>query len=135
MKKFFLDDAPLGQTGTSVILLLLRVFIGILMLTHGWAKLSNFENLFHTFSDPIGMGSEISLILTLSAEVGCSVLLILGVFTRLVTLPLAFTMCVAIFIVHANDPFAVKELPMLYLSIYTTLFFLGGGRYSLSRIL
>ena len=44
-------------------------------------------------------------------------------------------MLVVIFIVHANDPFQMKELPLLYLGIYVLLFFTGAGRISLDTII
>jgi putative oxidoreductase len=63
---------------TSVGLLLLRVGIGCLMLVHGVAKLQGFSQLSESFADPIGLGSKFSLILAIGAEVGCSLLLIVG---------------------------------------------------------
>lgn len=59
----------------------------------------------------------------------------MGAFTRLATIPLIFSMLVVIFIVHANDPFQMKELPLLYLGIYVLLFFTGAGRISLDTII
>ena len=36
---------------------------------------------------------------------------------RLAMLPMIFTMCIAFFVVHGSDPFAVKELAFIYLEI------------------
>ena len=105
------------------------------MLTHGLAKLTSFSELSATFPDPIGLGSTLSLILIIGAEVGCSLFVIVGAFTRLATIPLVFSMLVVIFVVHANDPFQMKELPFLYLGIYILLFFTGAGRISLDSII
>ncbi|MCB0581200.1 MAG: DoxX family membrane protein, partial [Phaeodactylibacter sp.] len=44
----------------------------------------------------MGLGPEISLALATFAEVGCALLVILGLFTRWATAPLAITMMVAI---------------------------------------
>ena len=115
----------------SVGLLLLRISIGCLMLVHGIQKLTGFSTLSETFADPIGLGSQLSLILAIGAEVGCSILLILGLITRVAVIPLAFTMLVAFFLVHGNDPWNVKELAATYLSIYIVVFFTGPGRFSL----
>ena len=87
------------------------------------------------FPDPIGLGSTLSLILIIGAEVGCSLFVIVGAFTRLATIPLVFSMLVVIFVVHANDPFQMRELPFLYLSIYILLFFTGAGKISLDSII
>jgi putative oxidoreductase len=47
-----------------------------------------------------------------------------------VAIPLAITMIVAAFIVHADDPFGKKELALLYLSGCLTLIFTGAGKFS-----
>ena len=102
---------------------------------HGWQKLSAYSGLKDKFPDPIGVGSHLSLILAIGAEAGCSLLLILGLVSRLATVPLAFTMVVALFIVHASDPWKVKELAALFLTLYVGLFFTGPGGYSVDHCL
>lgn len=126
---------PSKTTLTSTGLLLLRVAIGCLMLVHGIQKAMAFSQLSSAFPDPIGMGSQLSLISAIGAEVGCSLLLIVGLGTRFAAVPLAFTMLVALFLVHAKDPWQVKELAAVYLSVYASLIFTGGGEFSLDRLL
>lgn len=130
MKKFLLFDYPIRENSQSLILLFLRLFISILMLTHGLGKLFAFNDLATVFPDPIGFGSTPALIMAILAEAGCSLLLIIGAFTRLALLPLMFTMLMAILVIHGNDPFAAKELAVIYLGVYFSLFFLGAGKYS-----
>ncbi|MDR0983054.1 MAG: DoxX family protein [Culturomica sp.] len=122
---------PLKKGGYDVLLLLVRLFIGFLMLVHGLPKLLNFSELVASFPDPIGFGSEFALILVLMAEVACSVFLILGLLTRLTSFVLVVNMLVAAFIVHGADPFSAKELAILYLAFYVILLISGGGKYSL----
>jgi putative oxidoreductase len=121
------------NTLTSIGLLLLRVAIGFLMLVHGVQKVMGFSEMADKFPDPIGLGSQLSLISAIGAEVGCSLLLIFGLGTRIAAIPLAFTMIVALFIVHASDPWKVKELAAVYLSVYLSLVFTGAGEFSLDR--
>ena len=130
MKKVISSIIAPNQKFLSLGLLILRVLVGITMLTHGLAKLTSFSELSATFPDPIGLGSTLSLILIIGAEVGCSLFVIVGAFTRLATIPL-----VVIFVVHANDPFQMRELPFLYLGIYILLFFTGAGKISLDSII
>jgi putative oxidoreductase len=118
------------ETATSIGLLILRVAIGCFMLKHGWEKLMGYSDLVERFADPIGMGKQLSLISAIGAEVGCSVLVIVGLLTRLAAVPLAFTMLVALLIVHRADPWQVKELAAVYLSVYCALIFTGAGRFS-----
>jgi putative oxidoreductase len=46
-----------------------------------------------------------------------------------------FTMCIALFVIHASDPLGVKELSMMYLAIFALLYITGPGRYSIDGIL
>ena len=80
----------------SVGLLVLRVAIGGLMLVHGIQKVMGYGEMVEKFPDPIGMGSQLSLIAAIGAEAGCSLLLIFGLGTRLAAIPLAFTMAIAL---------------------------------------
>ena len=104
------------------------------MLTHGWQKLSNFAEMAETFPDPLAMGSQLSLILAIGAELGCSILLILGAATRLAVLPLAFTMFVALFFVHGGDQWKKQELAACYLAVYISILFLGPGKFSIDHL-
>ncbi len=130
MKKFFLSSRSLS---TDLGLLILRLVSGAAMLTHGYPKLQKLLNGNFQFGDPLGVGPEVSLILTVFAEAICSALIILGLTTRLATIPLIVTMAVAFFIVHGADPFKTKELALIYLSIFTALFFSGPGKFSADR--
>lgn len=120
---------------TSVALFVLRLAAGVFMLTHGWQKLSNFEMLSAVFPDPIGWGSGLSLGMIVFAEFFCSILLILGLFTRLSTIPLIIGMGVAAFVIHGADPFAAKELSLLYLFMYVVLLIAGAGKISVDYLL
>ena len=117
-------------------LLVLRVGLGIFMLTHGLSKLQQLVAGGEIkFADPIGIGELPSLILAVFAEVFCSVFLILGLVTRLAVIPLMVTMVVALLIVHAADGFKVQELPAHYLLVYFFLFLSGAGKYSVDYLI
>ncbi len=70
------------------------------------------------FPDPVGLGSTFALSLIMFAEFFCSLLLIVGLFSRLATVPLMIGMSVAAFFAHAGQPFMAMELPIIYLCIY-----------------
>ena len=55
----------------SLFLLALRVLFGVLLLSHGIAKVDDFAALSEVFPDPLGLGSRISLTLAISGS--CSV--------------------------------------------------------------
>lgn len=115
-------------------LLLLRLWFGGGMLwLHGWGKLSSFSTLAAKFPDPLGVGSQLSLGLTVFAETLCAGLLVLGLFTRLAALAGAVTMGVAFWVIHGHQLSGPQsgELAACYLAAYAVLFVAGGGRLSL----
>jgi putative oxidoreductase len=122
------------ELGFNLATLLLRLAFGGLMLSHGFAKVARYGELSEKFIDFMGLGSEVSLILTIAAELGCAILLILGLFTRYASIPLIITMLVAAFLVHGGDPLADKEMALLYLSGYFSLLLLGSGQFSLDSL-
>ena len=115
-------------------LLVLRLGLGGIMLTHGFGKLTNFAAMTDKFADPFGLGMTVSLVLAVFAEFFCSLGLIVGLATRLAVIPLIVTMATAFFIIHANDPFMKKELALVYLVGYVGLGFMGAGRLSLDHL-
>lgn len=113
------------------VLMLLRVVFGAMMMMHGYHKLLNIISGQMEFGDPIGIGESLSLYLTVFAEFFCSILLILGLMTRLALIPLMITMLVALFIVHQNDPLEEKEIAILYLIGFYAIYLTGPGGLSM----
>lgn len=115
-------------------LLILRVLPAAIMVsTHGWMKLMGYSEMMHQFPDPIGFGAPVALSLAIFAEVVCSILLVLGIATRLAAIPLLITMLVAVVKIHAADGWAKQEFPALFAIIFLTLIFTGGGNYGLGN--
>lgn len=123
-------------TALDVALLLLRLGAAALLLGgHGWSKLTHFSERAATFPDPIGVGSTTSLGLVVFAEVGCSLLVALGLLTRLAVLPILVFLGVAFFIQHAHDPWPRRELALIYAVPFLTLLLAGPGRISVDAAL
>ena len=117
-------------------LLILRVGVGVLMLTHGIPKLQMlFAGGEIQFPGVMGLSPAVSLALAVFAEVVCSVLLIIGLGTRWASIPLIITMLVAVLLVHGSDPFANQEPGLLYLFLYLPLLILGSGKYSVDQVI
>lgn len=120
----------------NFVLFFARVFISALMLVHGlpkFMKLISSEPI--QFADPIGVGMETSLFLAVFSEFFCSILIMLGLYTRLASIPLIITMLVAVFQVHLNDPFSKQEMGLHYLLVYFIILIAGAGKYSLDYLL
>ncbi len=134
MRKLF--NVSNDSKNIDIVLLIVRISIAVLMLVHGIPKLlSLFSGNPVTFPDVLGMGSEISLTLTVFAEVFCSILIFIGLGTRLAVIPLIITMLVAGLIIHSSDPFSIIELSLHYLLVYLMLLIMGSGRFSVDGFL
>ena len=134
MKKIF--SVNKATTTTDIALVIVRIGVAALMLTHGIPKLVMlFSGAPVQFPEVLGMGAEFSLALAVFAEVFCSILLLVGFATRLAVIPLAITMLVAVFLIHAADTLSVKEPALHYLLVYIVLLLAGGGKYSMDYVL
>jgi len=135
---WLLSRDTIANTGAagSLGLLILRTGTGLTMaFGHGMGKLTSFGVRAANFPDPLGVGSSLSMGLTVFAEFFCALALVLGLFSRGVVIPLVITMTVAAFVIHGDDPFGKQELPLLFLTAFVTILFAGPGRYSVDRIL
>ena len=134
VKKFFFVP-PEVPTTESLILLTARVIFGFLFMSHGIAKWIMFKDITEAFYDPIGIGSTLSFWLVLFAEILCSFGFILGALFRLSLIPMIFSMCVAVFIIHGGDPLNIVEPALMYLTIFALMFFSGLGEFSIDSII
>lgn len=128
MKNFLRASAY--STPLNLSLLLIRIGGGGFMLTHGYGKLQQLISGNIEFGDPIGLGEELSLGLTVFAEFFCGLLLLVGFLSRLAAIPLIITMLVAILVVHAGQEFGNIELGLFYLISSTVILLCGPGKYS-----
>ena len=136
LRRLLCGPAPSTGVGCSLGLLLLRVSVGSMMLLgHGWGKLTSFAERSSSFPDPLGIGSLLSMALATGAEAFCALAVIWGFATRWAVVPLMVTMLVAALIIHGDDPWAKKEFALLYFFPFATLFLAGAGRYSLDGYL
>ncbi len=133
MRKVFSTRYNAGAFNSA--LLVLRVGLGILMAVHGYDKLVHFNQYKSEFMNFIGLGTSVSLSLAIFAEFFCSLLLIIGLFTRLACIPLIILTCVIIFKVLNHDVFGKAEVASLYLIGFITVFLAGPGRVSVDSMI
>ena len=75
----------------------------------------------------------IDLGLAIFGELACSMAFIIGFLYRLAMIPMVFTMAVAFFVIHGNDPFATKELAFVYLVVFILMYIIGPGKFAVDR--
>ena len=130
----FLRATSYGK-GPDTGILVLRIGTGGLMMTHGWPKLMKFTEYAPDFYNFLGLGGDVSLALTILAELCCSFLLVIGLGTRLILVPLLILGFVIVMIIHSGDPLGDKESGLMYFMSYITLILTGPGRYSRDQLI
>jgi putative oxidoreductase len=143
-------------------LLIFRVMVSLsLFIHHGWEKVSGFSHMSQRFMDPIHIGVVPSLMYATFADGICALLVIVGLATRTVSLFILVNLAVVYFIVHNALGLAIfnaapaggapggpggmppmpggggdhLELVFVYLACYILLTLVGGGAFSLDRLI
>jgi putative oxidoreductase len=134
MRKLFSTGFTNGSVNLSLFLLRV-VFGGLIFFQHGYEKLMKFSMLKDNFPDPFHIGATTSFALVAFAEGICSILIVLGLLTRLAALPLVITMGVVVFMVKQHASIGEKELPIMYLCAFLVILFAGPGKASVDRLI
>ena len=128
--KNFLFPQPTDSKSFSLLLLCLRLLFGIMLMLHGLEKVYNYTELCFVFPDPIHIGSEISLLFVIFAEILCSIFFIIGALYRIMMIPMVITMLVAFFHIHEGS-IVEGELAFIYLLMFILMYISGPGQYSI----
>jgi len=124
-----------SEISFSIGIFFLRAATGALLIPHGNMKLQKFAEFVSQFPDPFHIGSQLSLSLSIFAELFCSIFIILGLFTRFACIPLIINMSVAVIVGHKGQVFGDGEHAALYLAIFIALLFTGPGKFSLDKMI
>lgn len=134
MLKILFPSFPGGRTGT--VIFILRVFIGIAFLFHGYGKIVDIQGFAAEFNMPIVLAAAAAYTQFVSG-----VLMIAGLLTPLASLALASTMAVATFtLIERGEAFVNPhghswEASAFYLIASLAVALLGPGLYSLDALL
>jgi putative oxidoreductase len=134
MLKKLLSFKPIAFEALAFI----RIISGILILIHGYSVFDTVK------MDGMAkyLGSELGLPLPLlmaylakGAEFFGGLLFVIGLFTRLVSIPLVITMAVAVFGAHNGEIAGEAEHAFLFLLVFAAFFFIGSGKWSVDYLL
>lgn len=107
MKTLYSKFSHLTHAADGIPLLLVRLYLAPVMIQAGWNKYMAFDDVTAWFgNEDWGLGLPAPALLAFLAtatELVGGILLLFGLFTRLISLPLSVTMLVAIFTVHAEN--------------------------------
>ena len=139
MKRWLLSSGCSDHSGSIALLLVRLGFGGMMFFGHGLGKLkaalNDWSGFVEGFSSVI-INSTVSALGAIASETLFAAMILLGIGTRLASIPLVFTMGVAAFVVHGDAPLfmgngAAKEPALIYMVAFLAVFIGGAGRYSL----
>jgi len=136
MKTYLFSSELFHSVYANTGLLILRISVGLMMcLAHGLGKIPPAAG----FTEAVGkIGFPLPSVFAWAAgisEFAGGLCIALGLMTRIWSGFLSITMLVAVLVVHANDPFGVKERALLYLFVGICLMLTGPGRFSFDHVL
>jgi putative oxidoreductase len=116
-----------------------RLAVGLLFLSTGWGKVHSLDKV-TAFFVKLGIPAPgLNAVVVGYSELICGSLLIIGLFTRLATLPLIVSMVVAILTAKLPDIHGLFDLvgadEFTYLCVLVMLFIIGPGQLSLDALL
>lgn len=118
--------------------MILRVFVGSLLIHHGFEKLNNIQNFADAFLRPIHIPFPIiSAYFASACEIIGSWLLILGFFTRFGAIGISLTIGGAIYhaIYTSGLNIYLLELLLLYEACCVSILLIGPGDYSIDNLI
>ncbi len=133
MKNFF--STKYSDAAFNIGMFVLRVFLGLVLISHGYPKLVHFSTMRHKFMNFLSLGSTTSLVLIIFAEFFCGFLLIIGMFTRLAAIPVVIGMGVVFFMASNADLFGEGERGGVYMAASFLILLVGAGRISVDGMM
>lgn len=119
--------------------LLGRLSVGLLFLSTGWGKVHNLDKVTKFFVELKIPMPALNAVVVGYSELVCGALLVIGLFTRLATVPLIVSMVVALLTAKLADIHGLFDLvgaeEFTYLCVLLMLTLIGPGKASLDELL
>jgi putative oxidoreductase len=116
-----------------------RLAVGLLFVSTGWGKVNDIPKVVHFFEHLGIPAAGFQAPLVAYSELICGSLLVLGLFTRLATIPLIVSMTVAILTAKRSELHGLFDLvgfdEFTYLCVLVMIAIIGPGAVSLDRVL
>ncbi len=129
-----LSPAIPGKSVIDLTLLGYRMLIAFAMIrTHGWKKLVDFEGTITHIPDPLGIGGLASAFVAVGVNVVLAGFVAIGLLTRLSALGILTLTISGFFLVHFQDPWPIKDVPLMYSIAFALVLIMGPGKYSMDH--
>ncbi|MDE6812099.1 MAG: DoxX family protein [Muribaculaceae bacterium] len=133
-----------GYSYTNLGRLFLRLFVGIMMIQFGVRQIAHFPEAVNILPAVNWLSPEWAMGIFIGVEIVCSIFIMFGFVTRLMTLPLFLSMIIAeYYVLHDKLHEATYQLtwqsygylPIMFLGIYFFILLVGPGKISIDYFL
>jgi putative oxidoreductase len=136
MKKLFVTllSSDLRKPIYNFAILFFRIAIASqLIIVQGLKKIGVGVAAAEVVPNPLGLPEAFNDFIAITANTYLPFLVIIGFCTRLAALPALCVTLTGYFVVHANDPLSVSDVPYMYSVSLLLIIMLGGGKYSVDN--
>ena len=128
----------------NLAMLLIRLGAGSMIMLIGYNKLINYKAMLNgtyppmqgrSFQSVIGLGASTELSLLIFAEFFCAIFVMIGLFSRLASIPLIIAMFVALWKAHNFHIYSDGQSPAMFLLFFLTILLCGPGRASVDGMI
>jgi putative oxidoreductase len=128
--------SDMGSSANNWAMLVFRTLLALeLFRVHGLKKfkLQNGEK--EHVPNPLGLPDKLNGLIATFSDTVVPFLVILGITTRLVILPVIGVTAIGYFVVHRKDSVEVRDVPYMYTLCFLFLLITGGGTLSVDHYL
>ena len=136
MKNIFawLANPSIPQQVFDITMLFFRATVCMEMIfVHGFKKLGIGSAEAEKVPNPLHLPEVFNYAFAVSANTFFPFLVLIGLCTRLATLPTLAVTLTGYFVLHWNDPFLTRDGPFIYSAIFLLILILGPGKYSIDN--
>ena len=133
MKQLFLRsvDPTVTDLLFNTAMLLFRAVVSLEMIVvHGFKKLGIGVAQAEQVPNPLNLPDTFNYAFAVSANIFFPFLVLIGLCTRLSTLPTLAVTLTGYFVLHWHDAALVRDTPCIYSAIFLLILALGPGKYS-----
>jgi putative oxidoreductase len=115
-------------------MLFFRIAISLEMIfVHGFKKLGIGVAAAEQVPNPLHLPEDFNYAFAVFANIFFPFLVLIGLCTRLATLPSLAVTLTGYFVLHWNDAATVRDTPFIYSVIFFLILFMGPGKYSVDN--
>jgi len=136
MKQLFVRSVNTSVTYFlfNISMLFFRIAISLEMIfVHGFKKLGIGVAAAEQVPNPLHLPEDFNYAFAVFANIFFPFLVLIGLCTRLATLPSLAVTLTGYFVLHWNDAATVRDTPFIYSVIFFLILFMGPGKYSVDN--